>query len=145
MSKKTIVICSSGSFYKHCNEVADELRAKGYRVVVPTTAEHMKRTGDYDISKVKTWYKDKTKTYEKVWKMDEHFKEVEKGDAVLLINDDKPGKPAYIGPNGLMEWGLAHYLNKPVFILNKVPKDVWYWEESLTAKVVDGDLSKIKV
>ena len=52
---KTIVICSSGSFYKHCNEIADELRAKGFKVVVPATAERMKKKGDYDISKVKKW------------------------------------------------------------------------------------------
>ncbi|HVO86538.1 MAG TPA: hypothetical protein VMT23_02280 [Candidatus Binatia bacterium] len=143
--KKTIVICSSGSFYKHCNEVADELRARGYKVVVPATAEKMKQSGDYDIDKVKTWHNDPKDVPIKISKMRAHFDEIAKGDAILLVNDDKPAQPKYLGPNGLMEWGLAAYLGKPVFILNAVDKSSNYWEEALTAVVLNGDLGKIKL
>jgi len=76
-----------------------------------------------------------------------HFNEVAKGDAILIVNDNKPGQPNYIGPNATMEWGLAYYLGKPVFILNGVDKDSNYYEEvyGMSAAVLDGDLSKIKL
>ena len=142
---KTIVICSSGSFYKHANEIAEKLEKLGFKAVVPATARQMKFSNDYDIDKVKTWYKKPQDSHIKVSKMRGHFNEVVKGDAILLINDDKQGQPNYIGPNGFMEWGLAAYLRKPVYILNPVPKNAIYWEEALTASVIDGDLSKIKL
>ena len=143
-AKKTIVICSSGAFYEHANQVARELKELGFNAVVPATARQMEESGDYDIMKIKTWYKDTNDTHIKIGKMRGHFDEVAKGDAILLINDDKPGRLKYIGPNGFMEWGLAAYQGKPVYILNQVPKDALYWEEALTATVIDGDLSKIK-
>lgn len=144
-TKKTIVICCSGAFYKHANQVADALEKLGFNTIVPATACQMKQSGDYDIDKVKTWYQDIKDTPIKVSKMRGHFEEVEKGDAILLINDDKPNQPEYIGPNGFMEWGLAAYLGKPVYILNHVPKSSGYWEEALTATVLNGDLGKIKL
>jgi len=76
-----------------------------------------------------------------------HFNEVARGDAILVVNDNKPGQPNYIGPNATMEWGLAYYLGKPVFILNGVDKDSNYYEEvyGMSTAVLDGDLSKIKL
>jgi len=145
--KKTIVICSSGSFYEHCNQIADELKQMGWNVVVPATAEMMKKAGDYDISKIKTWHENSADFHIKRQKADKHFEEVVKGDAILIVNDDKPGKPKYIGPNTTMEWGLAYYLGKPVFILNGVGKGSNYYEEvhGMSTAVLDGDLSKIKL
>lgn len=147
MAKKTIVICSSGTFYKHTNEIADELRSRGWQVVVPATAEKMKSHNDYDISKVKTWIDNSEHFKLKQELAMAHFNEVDKGDAILIVNDDKPGKPKYIGPNTTMEWGLAYYLGKPVFILNGVGKDSNYYEEvyGMSTAVLDGDLSKIKL
>src|SRR5690348_6805097 len=108
--KKTIVLCSSGTFYEHINELATELETMGYQAVVPATAYKMRRSGDYDITKVKAWIKDPKHFDLKKKLAMGHFVEVAKGDAILLVNDDKPGKPNYIGPNGTMEWGLAYYL-----------------------------------
>lgn len=143
---KTIVICSSGSFYKHCNQIADELRTMGFNVVVPATARKMRETGDYDIAKRKTWLKNPADFGIKHELAMGHFNEVAKGDAVLIVNDDKPGRANYIGPNATMEWGLAYYLGKPVFILNGVGKDSNFYEEVYgMATVIDGDLAKIKL
>lgn len=143
---KTIVLCSSGSFYKHVNELADELEGLGFRAVVPATARRMRVSGDYDISKVKTWLNNSKDFDGKATRSTDHFREVAKGDAVLIVNDDKPSQPNYIGPNVLMEWGLAFYLGKPVFILNGVAKDANTYEEvfGLSTAVLDGDLTKIK-
>lgn len=144
--KKTVIICCSSSFYEHANKVANELEKLGYSVVVPATARTMRESGDYDIHKIKTWYKEPKDSHIKVSKMNAHFKEVETGDAILIINDDKPGQPRYIGPNTLMEWGVAVYLGKPVFILYDVPKTANTYEEVLTATaVLNGDLNKISL
>ena len=144
---KTIVICTSGSFYKHANKIAAELEKMGYKVVVPATAVRMKGDGDYDISKVKKWLNDPAHFDLKHHLAMAHFKEVAKGDAVLIINDDKPGKPLYLGPNTMMEWGLAYYLGKPVFVLYGVPKSHNAFEEvyGMSTAVLDGDLAKIEL
>jgi hypothetical protein len=144
--KKTIVLCSSGSFYKHVNEIAAELEKMGYKTVVPATAYRMLKSGDYDIAKIKAWVNDPNMFHIKEKLAMAHFEEVAKGDAILIVNDDKPGKPNYIGPNGTMEWGVAYYLRKPVFILNGVGKDSNFYEEVYgMATVLDGDLTKIKL
>lgn len=104
MTKKTIVICCSGSFYRHANEVACELKTLGYKVVVPATAYKMLKSGDYDIAKVKKWVDDPKHFGLKNKLAMAHFKEVAKGDAVLILNDDKNDQPKYIGPNTSMEW-----------------------------------------
>jgi nucleoside 2-deoxyribosyltransferase len=144
---KTIVLCSSGSFYKHVNEIAAELEKKGYKTVVPATAYKMLKSDDYDIAKVKAWIHDP-----KLFKIKHklamaHFNEISRGDAVLIVNDDKPGRPNYIGPNVTMEWGLAYYLGKPVFILNGVGRDSNFYEEvyGMSTVVLDGNLDKIRL
>jgi diphthamide synthase subunit DPH2 len=146
MAKGTIVICSSAAFYEHVNQIADELKKLGFKVVVPMTATKMKKIGDYDVSKVKTWINRPEDFKLKHNLAMTHFKEVENGDAVLIVNDDKPGQPNYIGPNATMEWGLAYYLGKPVFILNPVSRESNNFEEVYgMSTVIDGDLSKIKI
>ena len=139
-------MCSSGSFYEHVNKIAAELEELGYNTIVPATARRMSETGDYDIDKVKQGYGSEYLTKHKRRLAMAHFNEVSRGDAVLIVNDDKPGRPSYIGPNGTMEWGVAYYLGRPVFILNDVPKDSNFYEEVRgMATVINGDLGKIKL
>jgi diphthamide synthase subunit DPH2 len=146
IKKKTIVLCSSAAFYEHINKIAGVLRAAGYLVEVPSTAERMEREGDYDVSRIKTWYDRPEDARLKRNLAMEHFNKIASGDAVLIVNDDKPGKPKYIGPNATMEWGLAYYLKKPVFLMYGVDKKHNHYEEmiGMTAAVLDGDLNKIK-
>jgi len=145
--KKTIVICCSAAFYKRANELAEELEKLGHTAVVPSTAIRMKKENNYDVPRVKAWYREPKLFVRKRSLAGEHFNKVAKGDAILIINDDKPDHPRYIGPNTTMEWGLAYYLNKPIFILHGVPKDHHYHEEvyGMSTAVLDGDLSKIKL
>jgi nucleoside 2-deoxyribosyltransferase len=144
--KKTIVLCSSGSFYKHVNQIAARLEEMGYRTVVPATAYKMLKSGDYDIAKVKKWIDDPKHFKLKHKLAMAHFREIAKGDAILIVNDDKPGRPNYIGPNATMEWGVAYYLGKPVYIWKGVPKESNFYEEVYgMSTVIDGDLAKIKL
>lgn len=146
-TKKTIVICCSAAFYEHANALAEELEKIGYTAIVPTTATRMKNEADYNVSRVKTWYKNPKDFAKKQKLAAEHFNKVAKGDGVLIVNDDKPDQPRYTGPNTTMEWGLAYYLGKPIFILNGVSKDHNAYEEvyGMSTAVLDGDLTKIKI
>ena len=145
-AKKTIVICSSGSFYKHVNQIADQLEKLGFKAVVPSTAERMRADGDYDISAVKKWLQDPKHFKTKHNLAVEHFNKIAAGDAILIVNDSKPNQPNYIGPNANMEWGVAYYLGKPVFVMNPVPKDSNFYEEVYgMSTVINGDLGIIKI
>lgn len=144
---KTITICASSTFYKHVNEIADDLEKRGYKTIVPENAVTMGQTGNYDVDSLKTWYDNPEDFRKKRQFMDHHFAEVEKADAILLVNDEKKGIKGYIGPNGLMEMALAYYLKKPIFILNDIDKDHNVYEEvfGMGCIILHGDISKIKI
>ncbi len=74
-----------------------------------------------------------------------HFNKVEWSEAVLITNYDKNNIPNYIGPNTLMEMGLAFHLGKTIFLLNPVPETAWK-EEILGMRpvIINGDLNLIK-
>ncbi len=143
--KKTIVICSSANFYEHACEIADELEKRGFRVVVPETAVKMRKSGNYNAADYRTWHKDPNQYDRKSYLMDTHFKEVEAGDAILIVNDEKHGEPGYIGSNVLMEIALAYWLKKPIFVLNPVSPDSRTYEEVVGVKAVilDGNIDKV--
>jgi hypothetical protein len=145
MAKKTITICSSAAFYKQALECMDELESKGYTVIVPSTAHKMRESGNYTEMDYKTWYKNEDEFHRKTRLMDEHFEAVAKSDAILVVNDKKHGIDGYIGPNVTMEIAVAYWLKKPIYILNKVGKDVGLYEEvvGMNCSFIEGDLSKI--
>ena len=61
MKKKkmgSITICSSASFYKQVLEVEAELKKLGFKVLIPLTANKMKRNKDFRVERYKIWYKD---------------------------------------------------------------------------------------
>lgn len=143
---KTIVLCSSAAFYEHVNELADQLERIGFNAVVPHNALEMKKAGNYNVEAVKTWFKDPKGFKKKTQFMRWHFEEIEKGDVVLVVNDEKHGVPGYIGSNVLLEMGLAFYLNKPIYVMNQISKDTQNYEEILGmgSIFIDGELTKIK-
>lgn len=142
---KTITICSSANFYRQAVDIQEKLQKEGFTVIVPQTAEKMKQSGDFDVSHYKTWYADEGDYHKKAKLMRDHFDEVAKGDAILVLNYEKHGKQNYIGPNVLMEMSLAFYLKKPIYILNDLPDDTPFEEEikGMTPVILSGDLSKI--
>lgn len=127
--KSTITICSSAAFYEQAGFLQDQLNGLGFEVVLPATAVRMKESGDYDVSHYKTWFANTNDYHKKAELMRTHFSEIEKGDAILVLNYEKHGIQNYIGGNVLMEMSLAFWLNKPIFILNDVPKESPFEEE----------------
>ncbi|HUS52360.1 MAG TPA: hypothetical protein VMX77_02735 [Candidatus Bathyarchaeia archaeon] len=127
--KRTITLCSSAQFFRKAIEVGRELEELGFKVILPQTAVMMKRSGNFDVASYKTWFKDK-KDYQKKTKLiKDHFKKVEKTEAILVLNEEKEGLPGYIGGNTLMEMGLAFFLQKPIFIYNRIDSRLKFKEE----------------
>lgn len=126
---KTITICSSANFYRQAVDIQEILSKQGFEVIVPATATKMKKSGDFDVTHYKTWFANPGDYHKKAELMREHFSEVEKADAILVLNYEKHGKQNYIGGNVLMEMSLAFYLNIPIFIINEIPEDSAFEEE----------------
>lgn len=145
MMPKVITICSSANFYKRAVEAQAYLEKHGYKAIVPHTAELMKKSGNYDAAHYRTWLKDASKYSRKSWLMRGHFDEVEKGDAVLVINETKHGVENYVGGNVLIEMALAFYLHKPIYILNEIPKESAFLEEIIAMEPIElhGDMAAL--
>jgi hypothetical protein len=139
---RIITVCSSASFYRQAVDIKDQLEKTGYKVIIPSNAERMKKTGDYEVSHYKTWFGDKDDYHKKTALMQDHFAEVAKSDMILVLNYKKHGLENYIGGNVLMEMALAFYLNKPIFILNEIPDESAFLEEiiGLNPIVLHGKL-----
>ena len=143
MKRPVITICSSADFYRQAVDIQKQLQKHGYKVIVPHTAEKMKKSGDFDASHYRTWLKDNQDYHKKTWLMREHFKEVENGDIMLVINNEKHGQTNYIGGNVLMEMALAFHLGKPIYIYNDIPDKSPFLEEIIAMEAIPlhGELS----
>lgn len=127
--KPVITICSSATFYRQAVDIQDQLNKLDFDVIVPISATKMKESGDFEVSHYKTWFADANDYHKKANLMRTHFAEVEKSDAILVLNYEKHGIQNYIGGNVLMEMSLAFWLNKPIFIINEIPEVSTFEEE----------------
>lgn len=143
MKNKTIFLCSSMNFYKDLVEVERQLKAKGFIVNIPVSAQMMKKNNDFEVTHFKNVFSHKQKA-DFVFR---NFQEIVKSDAILVINNKKNGIKGYIGANVLMEIGLAFYFKKKIFIWNPLPEDASFNEEllSFSVKIIDQNLDKIKI
>lgn len=142
---KIITICSSASMYQKVIEIEKELLMLGFKVEVPSSARKMEKAGDYSMKGKKVWMEDPSQFYKKTELMEAHFRKVEIGDAILVVNLDKGDVKGYIGGNVLMEMMLAYYLKKPIYVWKQVEKEHPFYEEILgmNVKFLDEDLQKV--
>ena len=144
MKKPVITICSSANFYRKAVELQQLLEKAGYRTIIPSTAQKMKASGDYEASHYRTWLTNTDDYHKKTKLMRTHFKEIENGDTILVINEEKHGVANYIGGNVLIEMALAFYLDKPIYILNDIPEQSTFLEEIIAmAPIVLHGSSKV--
>lgn len=143
---KTIVICSSASFYEKLFSIEKELKKLGYKVILPKIAHRMKKTKNFNVDYYKTWYKNPKDYSKKQSLMNTHFKKIIKGDAILVTNFNKKGIKGYIGGNTLMEITIAYHYKKQIFILNEIEENSPIKEEVLgvTSAFLKGDLNFFK-
>jgi len=74
-----------------------------------------------------------------------HIDKIRESDAVLVCNYDKNGIANYIGANTFIEIAAAHYLRKPIFLLNPLPDMAYINDElqSFNLKVLGNNLELI--
>ncbi|MEI6481302.1 MAG: hypothetical protein WCO19_03290 [Candidatus Saccharibacteria bacterium] len=145
MKNPIITICSSAAFYKQAIDIQDKLNELEVDVIVPATATRMKESGDFEVSHYKTWFADANDYHKKAQLIRDHFDEIEKGDAILVLNYAKHGVENYIGSNVLMEMALAFWLKKPIFIMNEIPEESASEEEikGMEPVLLHGDITAL--
>lgn len=134
-----IVIISSMYFAKRMLDVKEELEKIGHEVTISSDVHEC--VDNPEIS-------DNSDLAMKHDLLMHGFKRAEEGDAILVVNEEKNGIKGYVGGASLMEIGVAFYLNKKIYILNKLPdeSELSYICEIKQVKpiIINGDLSKIK-
>lgn len=137
-----ITICGSLTFSKEMIQTKERLEQMGHEVVVPTDAPAVvggtHNNDDLEADYQRCIEDDIMRT---------HFKFIEQGDAVLVLNYDKNNIKGYIGTASLMEIGLAHHLHKKIFLFNPFPhhsEQRWAHEVRIIQPIIiNGDLTKI--
>lgn len=78
--------------------------------------------------------------------INEFWKLLQGGDAVLVLNYDKRGIKNYIGGSTLVEMAFAYILGQKIFLLNSIPEIQYYYDEivKMAPIVINGNLEKIK-
>jgi len=146
-----ITLCGSIAFINEMDRLRVQLEGLGHEVKMPPTmvpgeTGELIPAGDYYNHKKsvpgdgENW----------IWKhhserIAAHFRKVEWAESIIVANYDKNGIPGYIGPNTLMEMGLAFHFNKKIFLINPIP-EISYKEEILGMKpiILDNNLGLIR-
>lgn len=130
-----IAICGSMQFGKEMIEIKLKLEGFGYEIILPKNIEQY-ASGEKGVEG--KWEKQEGDLFRNYWN------EIEKSDAVLIVNITKNGIENYVGGNALIEMAFAHILNKKIFLLNPIP-DINYKDEieAMSPKIIYGDLTKI--
>lgn len=138
-----IFLCASMNFYRELVTIEQSLIEKGFSVEIPVSAKLMKAKNDFIVEH----FKGTTTRAQKGTYIKENFVNISSCDAILVINNEKNGISGYIGPNVLMEIGLAFHLDKKIYIWNQYPENAPYKDEllALSVEVINQDLDKINV
>lgn len=140
-----LALCASASFYNEVIAFCPKLEAMGFTVVLPKTAATMRAEGRENDEATTDWQASPQGYHGKAVLIREHFEEIAKSDAILVMNYEKHGRSNYIGPNVLMEMSVAFFLHKPIYILNGIPDESPLIDEILGLEpiVLNGDIHKI--
>lgn len=134
-----IIICGSMSASKEMVSFENKLITLGHSVILPEFTHEYAQMDTID--KMHTESAKNKVDYDLIRG---YFDKIKEGDAILVLNIERKGIEGYIGGNSFLEMGFAHILNKPIYLLNKIP-DMGYKDElqAMNPIVLNGDLSKI--
>ena len=135
-----IVICGSMRLSKKMLQLKEELTNLGHFVVIPKHTEEYAALNTPDHM-----HNESVKNKINHDLIRQYFGEIEKNDAVLIVNDTLNDTPNYIGGNSFLEIGFAHVLNKNIYLFNPIP-EMSYSDEIIAMQpiILDGDLKLIK-
>lgn len=131
-----ITICMSMLLKHRLDEVGAALRAAGHEPLSPIDTPDFDYVGSTDEQRAQL-KRDRDL-------IREHWRKIERSDAILVLNEDLPGRPNYIGGNSFLEMGFAHVLELPIYLMQEVPESPYRSEMlAMDPIVLHGDLSRI--
>lgn len=135
---KSIALCASVSAYPQLKPIYNYLIDQGFTVLVPLSAQPLTKGKEIELGGEVTVDGKRKAMYF-------HFDNILQSDAVLIVNLDKHGVTGYIGPNVLMEIGLAFAHKKDIFILNKTLSDNIFADEleAMRPVYLDGKIEQL--
>ena len=108
-----VVLCGSMQFAREISEVARELEKLGHKTILP------KNLAAYAAGRPSS-EKQKDKIVADIFR--HYYREIEKADAILVVNLPKNGVQHYLGGNALIEMAFAHVLQKKIYLLYPIPQ-----------------------
>jgi len=149
-----ITLCGSIGFYKDMESIRDELISFGHEVKIPELSLEVPKQYGGGKKVYFGQYIDQNGGIDlfpaghEIWQMkrdaiNDHYRKIEWGDCVLVVNQEKRGVLGYIGGNTLIEIGLAFYLKKKIFIFNQISSELTYKQEimGMMPVILDGNLA----
>jgi len=139
-----IAIMGSSAFVKEMVEHKDKLERLGHKV---SLHEHYIAQANGEMQDlINRMGHEHAKVKKEFDYIRLHYNDIEKNDAILVLNLDRKGIKNYIGANTFLEIGFAHVLGKKIFLLNKMPAMDYLKDEieAIEPIALNGDLSKIK-
>ncbi len=134
-----IIICCSKHFYNKIPEIKEQLESQGHKIHLPNSynepfkEEEMKKIGKEEHIKWKAEMLRKDKP------------NIEKNDAVLVLNFEKNNQPNYIGGATFLEIAKAFELNKKIYLFNPIPENIFKDElTGMNPVIINRDLSKLQ-
>lgn len=135
-----IAVCGSMFFHHEMRAIKEALEVLGHEVVTPLgtyediPVEARTDITDEEIISAKIEYNF----------IRAHFKNIERTDAILVINYEKNHIPGYIGGNTFLEMGHAFGLGKKIYVLYPIPEMDYATEmHAMQPIIINGDLSQI--
>lgn len=139
-----ITICGSAYFNPKVKELRDELTRRGHKV-------YSSAWTDLAIKEIEARENDRKKFINELKPklVVEHFDKILKGDAILVVNQEKNGIKNYIGGNTFAEVMFAYYYKKKIFFLNPIPRHEMFSYiidelETVNPTILNGNLDLIK-
>lgn len=143
------------SFHEEMETLAKKLKQNGHEVKAPLLRVEVKNAGKNIKMSIRNLIEerggvDAFENNHPIWDeksvaIDNHFKEVEWCDAIIVANYKKHNIEGYIGGNVLIEMGLARYLRKKIYVLFPVSSELSYKEEILGMRptIINNDITLV--
>ena len=132
------IFCSK-YFYDRIPEIKEKLEQEDHEITLPNSYEEPFK--EEEIKKI-------SKEEHQKWKanmMKLHDSTIRKVDAILVLNFEKNNQSNYIGGATFLEIYKAFELEKPIFLMNPIPNNIFEDElKGMNPVIINGDLSKIK-
>lgn len=140
-----IMICGSMRFAREMVETKKKLEKMGHHAEIPADAQKFIDEPGFTTDNHEENYKHAMETDI----MRRCFNEIDRSDAIVVLNHTKNGIDGHIGANTLMDMAVAYHLGKRIFLLNHPPdvrKEKSTHEVLIMQPIIlDGNLDKIRV